>query len=76
MPVVMVVFLRVSSEGGSEILVNPVGTTTTGKPTRLPTQTFSQSVALPTNASTVKLSLTSRINFPRAICACGQSFSP
>lgn len=68
MPVVMVLFLRVSSEGGSAVLVNPVGTITTGKPTRLPTQTFSQSVALLTNASTVKLSLTSRINFPRALC--------
>lgn len=70
MPVVMVVFLRVLFVGGSGIGLNPVGTTITGIPTRLPTQTRSQSVACPTNASTLKLSLTSRISFPLALCAC------
>ena len=69
MPVVTVVLLLVPPGGGSEILVNPVGTTMTGKPTRFPTQTFSQSVALPINASTVKESLISLISLPRALCA-------
>lgn len=65
----IVVLLRVSSVGGSDIFLNPVGTTITGIPTRLPTQTFSQSVVFPINASTLKFSLISRISFPRARCA-------
>ena len=69
MPVVTVVLRLLPFGGGLEILVNPVGTTMTGKPTRFPRHTFSQSVALPMNASTVKLSLTSLINLPRALCA-------
>ena len=72
MPVVMVVLRRLPLEGGFDIFLNPVGTTIRGRPTRFPMQTFSQSVALPMNASTVKISLTSWINFPRALCACGQ----
>lgn len=71
MPVVIVVLLQLPPDGGSEILVNPVGTMT-GKPTRFPMQTFSQSVALPMNASTVKDSLISLISLPRALCACIQ----
>jgi hypothetical protein len=71
MPVVMVVLRRLPPKGGFSIFLNPVGTTITGIPTRFPMQTFSQSVALPMIASTVKLSLTSQINFPRALCACG-----
>ncbi|CAJ2676735.1 unnamed protein product [Trifolium pratense] len=67
MPVVMVVLLLLPPDGGSEILVNPVGTTTTGKPTRLPMHTFSQSVAFPMNASTVKDSFISLISLPRAL---------
>jgi hypothetical protein len=59
MPVVMVVLLRVPSEGGLDMFLKPVGTTITGKPTRFPKQTLSQSVALPMNASTVKLFFTS-----------------
>lgn len=59
MPVVTAVLRRQSVEGGLDMLVNAVGTTITGKPTRFPMQTLSQSVALPINASTVKLSLTS-----------------
>ena len=73
MPVLMVVLLRVPLEGGLDMVFNPVGTTITGRPTRFPRQTFSQSVAFPMKASTVKLSFTSLINFPRALCACGQS---
>lgn len=69
MPVVIVVLLRVSFDGASDIFLNPVGTTTIGIPTRLPTQTFSQSVAFPINASTLKLSLTCWINIPLALCA-------
>ena len=69
MPVVMVVRLRVSSEGWFDMFLNPVGTTITGIPIRFPKQTLSQSVALPTNASTLKLSFTSLISFPRALCA-------
>lgn len=57
MPVVIVVLLRVSFDGASDIFLNPVGTITTGIPTRLPRQTFSQSVAFPINASTWKFSL-------------------
>lgn len=72
MPVVTVVLRRLPPQGGFEILLNPVGTTITGIPTRFPMQTFSQSVALPMNASTLKLSFISRINFPRALCACRQ----
>lgn len=72
MPVVTVVLRWLPLEGGFDMFLNPVGTTITGRPTRFPTQTFSQSVALPMKASTVKLSLTSRINIPRALCACGQ----
>lgn len=69
MPVVMVLFLLLPREGGLDISLNPAGTTITGKPTRFPKQTFSQSVAFPMKASTVKLSFTSLINFPRALCA-------
>jgi hypothetical protein len=72
MPVVIVVLLLLPPDGRSEILVNPVGTTMTGKPTRLPMHTFSQSVAFPMNASTVKDSLISLISLPRARCACMQ----
>ena len=71
MPVVMVVLL-VPSGGGSEMFLSPVGTTITGKPTRFPRQTFSQSVALPMNASTLNDSLISFMSFPRALCACRQ----
>lgn len=71
MPVVMVVLL-VPSGGGSEMFLSPVGTTITGKPTRFPRQTFSQSVALPMNASTLNDSLISFMSFPRALCACIQ----
>lgn len=74
MPVVMVVLRPVPSGGGLDILVKPVGKTRTGIPTRFPMHTFSQSVALPMKASTVKLSLISRINFPRALCACKQYY--
>ncbi|GER48530.1 50S ribosomal protein L6 [Striga asiatica] len=49
----------------SVICLNPVGKTTTGMPTRLPTQTSSQSVAFPTKASTLKLSLTSQKRITR-----------
>lgn len=70
MPVGMVVLLRVPPWGGLEMFLKPVGTTMTGKPTRFPRQTFSQSVALPMKASTVKLSLISFISFPLALCAC------
>lgn len=72
MPVVIAVFLRAPSGGRSHTLVKPVGTIRTGRPTRLPMQTFSQSVAFPMKASTLKLSLISLINFPRALCACKQ----
>lgn len=72
MPVGTVVLLLVPPGGGLDILVNPVGTIMTGKPTRFPRQTFSQSVALPMNASTLKLSFISLINLPRALCACKQ----
>ena len=72
MPVVMVLLRRLPSGGGLDIWVKPVGTIRTGIPTRLPMQTFSGSVALPMKASTVKLSLISRINFPRALWACEQ----
>lgn len=64
-----VVLLRVLFVGGSDIGINPVGTTITGMPTRLPTHTRSQSVALPIKASTLKPSLTSSISFPLALCA-------
>ena len=74
MPVFTVALLRVPLEGGLDMFVNPVGTTITGKPTRFPMHTRSQSVAFPTNASTVKLSFTSRINFPRALCACRHTY--
>lgn len=71
MPVVMVDLLFVVPlEGGFEMFLKPVGTTMTGKPTRFPIQTLSQSVALPIRASTLKLSLTSLISFPLALCAC------
>lgn len=70
MPVVTVVLLRVPPSGGFLMLFKPVGTTATGIPTRFPRQTSSQSVTLPMNASTVKLSLTSLISLPRARCAC------
>lgn len=71
MPVVIVVFLLVVPvDGGFEMFLKPVGTTTIGRPTRFPIQTFSQSVALPIKASTLKLSLTSLISFPLALCAC------
>lgn len=70
MPVVIVVLLLVPPLGGSLMLLKPVGTTTTGIPTRFPKQTLSQSVALPMNASTVKLSQTSFISCPRTLCAC------
>lgn len=69
MPVEIAVLLRVPPSGGLGIVLNPVGITVTGKPTRFPRQTFSQSVAFPMKASTVKLSFTSLINFPRALCA-------
>lgn len=69
MPVVIVVLLLVLLGCGCDMFLNPVGTTITGMPTRFPRQTLSQSVALPMNASTVKLSLTSWINFPLALCA-------
>ena len=69
---VIVVLLRVLFVGASDIGLNPVGTTITGIPTRLPTHTRSQSVAFPINASTLKLSLTSWISFPLALCACEQ----
>lgn len=72
MPVGIVVLLLVPPGGGSEIFLSPVGTTMTGKPTRFPRQTFSQSVALPMNASTLKDSLISFISLPRALCACTQ----
>lgn len=72
MPVVMVVRrLVVPLAGGFEMFLKPVGTTMTGRPTRFPIQTLSQSVALPMKASTLKLSLTSLISFPLALCACG-----
>lgn len=74
MPVVMVVLRRLPLGGGLDIFLNPVGTTITGIPTRFPIQTFSQSVALPINASTLKLSFTSRINLPLALCACQQNW--
>lgn len=71
MPEVMVTFLLVVPvEGGFEIFLKPVGTTIIGRPTRFPIQTFSQSVALPIKASTLKLSLISLISFPLALCAC------
>lgn len=73
MPVETVVLrLVLLVEGGTlDISVNPVGITITGMPTRFPTHTFSQSVAFPITASTLlKLSLTSPINFPLALCAC------
>lgn len=70
MPVVMVVLRLLPPGGGLEIFLKPVGTTITGKPTRFPRLTFSQSVALPMKASTVKLFLTSLIIFPLALCAC------
>lgn len=70
MPVVTTVFRLQLVEGGFDMFANPVGTTITGMPTRFPMHTLSQSVALPINASTVKPSLTSRISFPRDLCAC------
>lgn len=69
MPVVTTVFRPLSIEGGFDMFVNPVGTAITGMPTRFPMHTLSQSVALPINASILKPSLTSRINFPRDLCA-------
>lgn len=71
MPVLTVVRLRVPVGGGLGMFLNPVGTTITGKPTRFPMHTRSQSVAFPMNASTLKFSFTSWINFPRALCVCG-----
>lgn len=73
MPVVMVVRRLVPLGGEADMLAYPVGTTITGIPTRFPRQTFSQSVAFPMKASTLKLSLTSLINFPLALCACGEN---
>jgi hypothetical protein len=70
MPEGTVVLLLVPPFGGFSMLLKPAGTATTGIPTRFPRQTSSQSVKLPMNALTVKLSLTSSISFPRARCAC------
>lgn len=67
MPVVTVVLRFVPLGGGLDMLLNPVGTTMTGIPTRFPKQTFSQSVAFPINASTLKPSLISRISLPLAL---------
>lgn len=67
MPALTAVLLRVPLGGGLGISFSPVGRTITGRPTRFPRQTISQSVAFPMKASTVKLSFTSLINFPRAL---------
>lgn len=69
-PVVIVVLRLVPPLGRSSTGLNPVGTTMTGNPTKLPRHTSSQSVAFPIKASiSLKLSLTSLINLPLALCA-------
>lgn len=76
MPVVIAARRSVPFAGGSATSLKPVGMTITGMPTKLPAQIHSQSVALPTNASTFCFfisSISSLASFPRARCACNSN---